>query len=73
MVKTVYSSQKPFREDYERQTKVMQDHIRQFNINKEKIANRTIYKCDNRGGTLEPNDPMYFMPIQAGILGPKTP
>jgi hypothetical protein len=30
MIKTVYASQKPLREDYERQAKMMQEHVKQF-------------------------------------------
>lgn len=73
IIKTVYSSQKPFREDYERQTSVIQNHITQFEVNKERISKGTIYRCDNRGGSINPDDAMYFMPIQAGVLSHKNP
>ncbi len=70
MIKTIYANQKPLREDYERQTQIIRDHIRQHDINLEKISNGTIYKCDSRGPT-NPDDAMYFLPIEVGALGPK--
>lgn len=71
MQKTVYANNKPFYKDYERQTRVLKEQIAQIDVNKERIANNTIYKCDNRGNT-GPDDSGYFFPVVAGVLSPKS-
>jgi hypothetical protein len=36
------------------------------------MDNDTIYKCDNRG-TMQPDDPGYFIPVEAGRLSTDNP
>ena len=68
-VKTIYTNQKPFVKDYERQTRATREQIIQIDVNKERLANGTLYQCDNRGN-FDPTDSGSFFPVQAGIISP---
>lgn len=61
-----------FRYDWERQTRLIYKSLNQAKVNKEKIANNRIYKCDNRGDDPEfsPDDPGYFFPLAVGTINP---
>ncbi len=69
MIKTIFVNNKPFREDYERQAEVLNEQRTQFTVNKLKMDNDTIYKCDSRG-MVDPDDPGFFIPVEAGRLSP---
>lgn len=73
--KTVQVSNKMFRYDWERQTKLIYKTLNLAKVNKEKIANNRIYTCDNRGDDPEfnPDDPGYFFPLGVGSVSPSNP
>lgn len=71
MEKTIIFNPKPFREDYERQTRVLKEQQAQININKERIASNKIYTCDNRGN-FDPETPGAFFPVSVGTLSPSS-
>jgi hypothetical protein len=43
----------------------------QMEVNKERLKNGTLYKCDNRGN-FGPDDGGSFFPVMAGTLNPNS-
>jgi hypothetical protein len=56
--------------DYERQAHIMADANKQIEVNKERIANDNIAKCDNRFMTNDTHAAGYFIPVYVGSPSP---
>jgi len=68
--KTIFVPHPDLLRDYERQTQILAQSKDQIEVNRERIAQDNIAKCDNRFLSNDTHQAGYFVPAYVGSLTP---